>query len=199
MKENEAGPMRSIANFLFEVGMLKRVERTGWAFFGDGRESVAEHSLRTAVIGFTLAKLRPDVDEGRLIKMCLLHDVPETRIGDLNYVHKRYVKADEGKAVRDLADTLPFGEEYEGLIDEFNRAETEAARLANDADQLEIILQLKEHGDLGNPYHTEWLGYALKRLRTDEARSLADEITRTDWTEWWFHDKSDWWVKAGRK
>jgi len=102
--------------------MLKRIQRTGWAFFGDGDESVAEHALRTAVIGYTLAKLRPGGDEARLVKMCLLHDLPETRIGDLNYVHKRYVKADEARAVNDLASTVPFGREYEGLIDEFNRA-----------------------------------------------------------------------------
>ena len=199
MKEKDPGPMRSIANFLFEVGMLKRIQRTGWAFFGDGGESVAEHAMRTAVIGYALAKLRPEVDEARLIKMCLLHDLPETRIGDLNYVHKRYVRADEERAVSDLARTVPFGSDYEGLIEEFNKAESEEARMANDADQLDLILQLKEHGDLGSPYHTEWLDYALKRLHTDVARSLAEEITRTDWTEWWFHDKGDWWVRGGRE
>ena len=40
--------MKNLANFLFEVGMLKRTPRTGFQFLGSGAESVAEHSFRTA-------------------------------------------------------------------------------------------------------------------------------------------------------
>jgi len=35
--------MDSIADFLFEVGMLSRTPRSGYQFLGSGRESVAEH------------------------------------------------------------------------------------------------------------------------------------------------------------
>ena len=191
--------MKRIANFLFEAGMLKRTPRTGFQFLGSGAESVAEHIFRTAYIGFTLGHLAKDVDNNKLLKMCLFHDLPEARTGDLNYVNKKYIKADEEKAVNDLADTLPFGDELRDLIFEFMKGESREAMLAYDADQLEMIVALKEYKDLGNTYADEWLEFALKRLKTDIARELAQTILETDSSLWWFSDKSDWWVKGGRK
>lgn len=189
--------MDAIANFLFEVGMLKRTPRTGLQFLGSGEESVAEHVFRVVFIGYALARLEQDVDELKVLKMCFLHDLPEARIGDLNYVNKKYVTADETKAIRDLAETIPFGGDIEQIIEEFNRAETREAQLANDADQLELILMLKEYKDLGNKYADEWISFALKRLRTEKAQALAHAIIDTDSTSWWFKDKSDWWINGG--
>jgi putative hydrolase of HD superfamily len=189
--------MDAIANFLFEVGMLKRTPRTGLQFLGSGEESVAEHVFRVVFIGYSLARMEQDVDELKVLKMCFLHDLPEARIGDLNYVNKKYVTADETKAIRDLAETIPFGGDIEQVIEEFNRAETREAQLANDADQLELILMLKEYKDLGNKYADEWISYALKRLRTEKAQALAHAIIDTDSTSWWFKDKGDWWINGG--
>jgi putative hydrolase of HD superfamily len=189
--------MDAIANFLFEVGMLKRTPRTGLQFLGSGEESVAEHVFRVVFIGYSLARMEQDVDELKVLKMCFLHDLPEARIGDLNYVNKKYVTADETKAIRDLAETIPFGGDIEQVIEEFNRAETREAQLANDADQLELILMLKEYKDLGNKYADEWISFALKRLRTEKAQALARAIIDTDSTSWWFKDKGDWWINGG--
>ncbi len=188
--------MKDIANFLFEVGMLKKTPRTGFQFLGSGRESVAEHITRTSFIGYTLCKLEGAVDELKVLKMCLFHDMPETRTGDMNYVNKKYVTVDEKKAVKDLADTLSFGDEMEAVINEFNEKKTREALLAHDADQLSLILQLKEYGDLGNKYSREWILYALKRLATDTAKKVAEAILDTDFSEWWFKDKSDWWING---
>jgi putative hydrolase of HD superfamily len=188
--------MKDIANFLFEVGMLSKTPRSGFQFLGSGGESVAEHVSRTIFIGFALAKLESGVDELLLLKMCLFHDLPETRTGDMNYVNKRYVVVDERKAVKDLADTLFFGAEMTAVISEFNEKKSREALLAHDADQLSLILQLKECGDLGNKYSQEWIGFALKRLKTESAKKLAAEILARDSSEWWFKDKSDWWVNG---
>ena len=116
--------MKDIANFLFEVGMLKKTPRSGFQFLGSGRESVAEHVSRTIFIGYVLCKLEADVDELQLLKMCLFHDLPETRTGDMNYVNKKYVTVDEKKAIKDLTDTLFFGDEMEAIISEFNEKKT---------------------------------------------------------------------------
>ena len=136
--------MKNIANFLFEAGMLKRTPRTGFQFLGSGAESVAEHIFRTSLIGYTLAQLDEEADAGRVVLLCLFHDIPEARTGDLNYVNKKYVKVDERKAVEDLARTLPFGDDYRSLHEEFAAKLTREACLAHDADQLEMILALKE-------------------------------------------------------
>ncbi len=190
--------MKNLANFFFEVGMLKRTPRTGFQFLGSGTESVAEHSFRTAMIGYTLAMMDGEVDVGRVLQLCLFHDVPEARTGDPNYVNKKYVKVDEMQAVEDLARTLPFGDEYRDTMSEFIASESREAQLSHDADQLEMILALKEYKDLGNRYADEWYPFAVRRLKTDLARRLAETIWSTDSTRWWFDEDDEWWVKGKR-
>jgi putative hydrolase of HD superfamily len=189
--------MNNLANFLFEVGMLKRTPRSGHQFLGSGSESVAEHICRVIFIGYALAKLDGGADETKLLKMCFLHDLHEARTGDMNYMNKKYVSVDEDKALRDLCDTLPFGTEILQVTGEFNSLQSREALLAYDADQIELILMLKEQRDLGNKYADEWISFALKRLKTDAGKQLAQEVIETDWTLWWFKDKSDWWVSGG--
>ncbi|HEX7415582.1 MAG TPA: HD domain-containing protein, partial [Smithellaceae bacterium] len=113
--------MDKIADFLFEVGMLSKTPRSGYQFLGSGKESVAEHVLRTVFVGYALCKLDDSLDELRVLKMCVLHDLPEARTGDMNYVNKKYVDVDEEKAVQELTEELFFGKEIKAAIEEFNR------------------------------------------------------------------------------
>jgi putative hydrolase of HD superfamily len=191
--------MKDIANFLFEAGMLKRTPRSGFQFLGTGSESVAEHIFRTVYIGYSLGMTIKGVNADRIVKMCLFHDLPEARTGDLNYVNKKYVDADEKKAVQDLAKTLPFGGEIADLIKEFIEGKTEESKIARDADQIEMILALKEYKDLGNKYANEWLEFSFKRLQTEPGKNLAKAILETDSSHWWFSDKGDWWVNGGKR
>ena len=118
-----------LVNFFFEVGMLKKTPRTGYRFLGTGGESVADHSFRTAVIGYALCE-GEDVDRNKVVLMCLFHDIAEARTGDHNYVYQRYVKADEEKALDDQLKGLPFEEEIRSLIREFNSLSTKEAKIA---------------------------------------------------------------------
>jgi putative hydrolase of HD superfamily len=188
--------MKNIANFLFEIGILKKTPRSGFQFLGTGNESVAEHSFRVAVIAYLLAKNEPKADMQKVVLMSLFHDFHEARTGDHNYVHKRYVTVDEDKAVNDLAQKLSFGQEIVSLIDEFNSRETLEAQLSQDADQLDFILELKRQQDLGNISAAEWLKYSAKRLITDFAKTLADKIVTTDSSDWWFKKKEELWVNG---
>jgi len=186
---------KGIVNFFFELGMLKRTPRSGFQFLRSGQESVAEHSYRATLIGFTLAKLTPQADPFRVVCLCLFHDVPEARTGDLNYVNKQYVEVREQEAIDDLAKTLPFGEDFKGLLAEYRGQETIEARLAHDADQLDLILELKEQYDLGNIYANEWIHFVRKRIVTDIGKELATQILTTDSTNWWFEGHEHWWRK----
>lgn len=188
--------MGEMADFLYEVGMLQKTPRSGFQFFGSGHESVAEHIFQTLYVGYTLCKMTPGVDEKKILKMCLFHDLPEARTGDMNYVNKKYVTVDEAKAIKELVAPLPFGGEIEAMISEFNEQETMEAKIARDADQLALILKLKEYGDLGNKYSGEWIDYAVRRLVTEAAKSLAEDIITTDSSHWWFKDKDDWWING---
>ncbi len=181
----------NIANLLFEAKMLKRIPRSGFQFLGAGKASVADHSHLTTFIAYTMAQMRPDVDALRLISMCLVHDLPEARIGDLNYVQKKYVAADEHKAVADTIRKVPFGQSIEALILEFNAAQTPEARLARDADQLSFILELKALIDAGYEPAQKWLQGVLPRLQTKTGKKIADDIIKTACDEWWLSDLAD--------
>jgi putative hydrolases of HD superfamily len=188
--------MKAWVNFLFEVGMLKKTPRSGFQFLGSGKESVAEHSFRTAIIGYTLSLREPGADSMKILLMCLFHDLQEARTGDQNYMNKRYVHVEEEEATRDLARDLPFGDTILSLAREFLDNHSLEACISRDADQLDLILALKEQLDLGNSYARDWLHYALQRLRTEGAKELAQEIMQTDSAEWWFEKKTEWWVNG---
>ena len=183
--------MQAIVKLLFEARMLKATARSGYAFLGVGGESVAEHAFQVAFIGYVLSRMEPGVDALRLISMCLLHDLAEAKTGDLNYVQKRFVQADESRALAETAAPLPFGDEMVRLIEEFNAGATAEARLARDADQLAFVLDLKHLKDQGYRTPEKWLPHVVERLRTPVARALAERIDTTDSDSWWLDNYVD--------
>ncbi|MCX6796852.1 MAG: HD domain-containing protein [Candidatus Doudnabacteria bacterium] len=190
----------NIVNFLFEAGILSKTPRSFYNLLGNGQQSVAEHLNRVCFVGFVLAKMVPEANENKIIKMCLFHDLAEARTSDLNYVHQKYAVADEGKALAELANTLPFGQEILDLIDERNNGKTLESQLAKDADQIEFLLSLKEQTDTGNSRAESWIPSAVKRLKTESAGQLAEIILKTKSDDWWFADKEDkWWVNRNRE
>ena len=65
LKQRDA--MQRLTDFLNEVGMLRHTPRSGYKFLGSGQETVAEHSHRTAVIGYVLAK-KTGADAARTVR-----------------------------------------------------------------------------------------------------------------------------------
>jgi putative hydrolase of HD superfamily len=190
--------MKRIAHFLFEAGMLKRTPRSGWQYLGSGGESVADHVFRTAMITYALAQREESVDRNRCLELALVHDLPEARTGDLNYMNQKYAEADEARAAADLSRELPFGDQIEGLLSEYREETSAEAILVHDADQLELLMSLKEQLDLGNHQANDWIPFVLRRLRTDSARALADAILAGHSADWWFDRGSEWWVRGGK-
>ena len=180
--------MKNIADLLFEAKILKFVPRAGFHCLGAGRETVAEHSFSATFIAFVISQLEPDVDALKLISMCLIHDLPESRTGDHNYVHKRYVNVDEKQAILDATRGIPFGDSMVDLIMEFKEQKTRESILAHDADQLAFILDLKSISDTGHSAPDEWIPVVIKRLKTDIGRRIADSIMNTKWDAWWMDD-----------
>lgn len=191
---------KNVANFLFEVGILAKTPRSGFYFLGSGEQSVSEHIDRTVYIGFVLASLHKKADMATVMKMCLFHDLAEVRTSDLNYVHQKYAASDEESAIDDLTKTLPFGNDMLKTLQNFQKRESIEAILAKDADNLEWILSLREEEDTGNSRAATWIPSAVKRLKTDIAKKLANDILTTKSDEWWFSDKNDdWWVNRAQK
>ena len=192
--------MDRIADFLFEVGMLKRTPRSGWQFLaGAERESVADHSFRVAMIAFVLARLHDEtVDRDHVLSLALVHDLAEARTGDLNYMNQKYDRANEARAEADMLDGLPIADELGSLLEEYRNAASPEAILAHDADQLEMLTQLVEQRDAGVPSTEHWTPFVIKRLRTDTARRLADAVLAGNRDRWWFDRGSDWWIRGGK-
>ncbi len=198
MKKGE--DLEKIADFLFEAGMLAKTPRSGFYFLGSGEQSVAEHVNRVCYVGYVLAQLAGDVDESEILKMCLFHDFAETRVSDLNYVHQKYTSRHEHQAIDDLAASLPFGQKIKQIIGSYEERTSKEALLAKDADNIEFILALKEQCDIGNERAQSWINAAMKRLKTEEGKMLAEKIIQIDSDRWWFGDKDDqWWVSRNQK
>ena len=186
--------LKPIAKFLYEVGMLNRTPRSGFHFLGSGEQSVAEHSLRTTYLAYTLGMLDGTVNVGHMMKMALFHDFGEARVSDLNHVHQKYASRRQLEAVKEVAETLPFGKDIVAACTEQEDKKTPEAILVKDADTLEWIISLKEQVDVGNDRALTWIEYARKKLRTDLGKQVAEEIMRTDSNEWWGGQAGgEWW------
>jgi putative hydrolase of HD superfamily len=180
--------MQDLVRFLFEVGHLKRVARSGWWMAGIERpESVADHSFRCAWIGYLLARRDGRADVGRVVLMCLCNDLHEARINDLHKVGQAYLDygAAETRAFRDQADSVPEGAELADLHREFQAGETREARLARDADRLECAFQAREYLAAGCSACEEWLTNTEPALATEVGRQLFAALAAAETTCWW--------------
>lgn len=176
--------MSSTARFLFEVGALESTPRSGYALLRVAPQSVAAHSYRQAMIAFVLARSMSGVDLGRALTMCLVHDLPETRTGDLHHLAQRYARVDDAAVLADQTHDLDTAEEIRELYEEYRAGQTIEARVVKDADQLELLLGLRERGQVDDPEVAAWIERAQERLKTPEAQALARQIERGE-PRWW--------------
>ena len=77
------------------------------------------------------------------------------------------------------------GETIAALIEEFNEGETVEAKLARDADQLSLILDLKNLADIGYRTPNTWIPHVLDRLTTDTGKKMAERILESHRDDWW--------------
>jgi putative hydrolases of HD superfamily len=138
---------------LIELQRLKRLDRTGWTLRGlpNGTESVAAHSFGVSVIAMLLAdKLVAhgiSVDVEKVLRLALLHDWAEARVGDMPRTATLYF----GSEARKQAETAAFSDvvnevdgegSYAGLYNDYERRESLEARLVKAADVLDLLIQV---------------------------------------------------------
>ncbi len=181
------GNEKETLNFIYELGMLKRIKREGWRIAGiENPESVADHSLRAAQIAYLLAKLEGYKSPHELATMLIFHDIGECRIGDLHKIAQRYVKADEKGVVK--AQTGKLGEAGKEIFSLWNAVEgssSQAGIIAKDSDYLEVIITAKEYLKLGYPAAQDWIENAGKKLRTKSAKKLFSALASSSPDSWW--------------
>jgi putative hydrolases of HD superfamily len=189
--------MKKDINFLFEIGSLRNVQR-GWRqHLGMNCANVLDHTIRVIWLALIISRMEKSGDENKIIRMALVHDLSETRISDLSYIQKVYLKPDDKSAAKDaLSDTL-LSDFYNDDFLEYEERRCIEAKIVKDADNLEVDLELKELAERGSKLPEKWKD--LRRLVRDEkfytesAKKLWDEIQETDVADW--HLKANKWIK----
>jgi putative hydrolase of HD superfamily len=170
------------------MGLLKRSRRTGWWLAGvKDPETVAEHTFRTAVIGYALAVLE-GADPDRTAALCLFHDAPETRTGDIPSVGRAYVRAaPDAQVVADQVAGCPpaLGQAVRGLIAHYEARDSLEAELAHDADKLECLLQAREYQAQGHADAEPWVTSSAAAVRSRAAQRLARAAQEVPPQQWW--------------
>jgi putative hydrolase of HD superfamily len=140
-------------NTLIELQRLKRLERTGWTLRGlpNGTESVAAHSFGVSVTAMMLADEISarglGIDIEAVLRMSLLHDWAETRVGDMPRTATDYFGADTRKNAETLAfadivsEVGPGENEYKTLYQNYEQRSSVEARLVKAADVIDLLVQ----------------------------------------------------------
>jgi putative hydrolase of HD superfamily len=165
---------RGLSRFYRQVVRLKTTPRTGWLDRGvpaEAAESVADHSFQTALLAWLAAASDPTLDRDRILKLALVHDLPEAIIGDLTpydpqtipdssadraawraFLDRKQVRSPERRSAKRSAEASAMHElladlhgnarvELAALWHELTEGLTAEARFVKQADRLETFLQ----------------------------------------------------------
>lgn len=138
----------NLVGFFEMVGKLKATARSGWVEAGIQKpESVGDHIFRTAIICMIYSDLE-GLDELKVLRMALIHDLPEAITGDLTPLEKtRGSKKKENEAMNQILSLLPEEQrkKYLATWKEYQQGETREAKATRQIDKLEMALQAKEY------------------------------------------------------
>ena len=177
-----------IAAFAFEMGVLKRMRRTGWWHVGvRDPESVAEHSLRAAQLAGLIAA-EEGADPARAAFMALWHDSQETRTSDIPHTAKPYLPNRVGNEVitRDQVAQMPeaSAKTVQEAVNEYESQSSPEARCAKDADMLECLIQAIEYRAAGYHGVEGWITSSRNALQTNTAKRIATAALVTSHLAW---------------
>lgn len=160
-------------------GDLKRLKRTGWVDRGVPQgevESVADHSLLTALTAWIAAAEDVSLDRDRVLKLALVHDLAEALIGDAppyepqdvpdrsdaaalrEFFSVRHLRSAENAAAKREAEQnaaerllalMPsaIAPEFRALWEEYDAQATPEARFVKQVDRLEAYGQARRYAE----------------------------------------------------
>ena len=141
--------MDHLIEIMMTAEKLKDIFRTGWKLSGvDFPESVADHTFGVVFLSMLLGDSL-GLDTEKMMKMALLHDIAESKLGDIHYESQTYlgeaaIEHAESTAARDI---LP--EEYYVLWEEYQSKESEESRIVSACDKLELYFQALRYEKAG--------------------------------------------------
>jgi len=135
-----------ILDFFKTAANLKKISRQGWIdkLSLDNPESVADHSYSMAVISMVISDLG-NYNSEKIIKMVLLHDIAESKIGDYTPEQLSNEKKTEleNNAFNEIIKNLPnlIKSQYLQIWQEFQENTSPESKLVHQIDKLEMVLQ----------------------------------------------------------
>ncbi len=145
-----------ILDFFKTAANLKKIPRQGWIdkLSLENSESVADHSYSMAVIGMIISDLE-NYNSEKILKMILLHDLAESKIGD--YTPKQLSKEKKNKlennAFNEIIKSLPdsIKSQYLQIWQEYQENNSPESMIVHQIDKLEMALQAKIYEKDGYP------------------------------------------------
>lgn len=132
------------------VGKLKLLKRTGWVNNDIILpESVADHMYRMSMISFLI--IDPQIDKNHLMKICMVHDLAESIVGDItpyDGVSVEQKRNLEETALRKIVSDINhdvISNEILSLWLEYEEGESYHAKVAKQLDKFEMIVQADEY------------------------------------------------------
>jgi putative hydrolase of HD superfamily len=175
-------------DFLFEMGSLRNMPRAWQQLLSGRAENVPEHVFRMALIAWTIAAAE-EADVGKVLKMCMLHDLSESRTTDIAFMHRDYVTRNEELAEKHIFEQTTLEKEAHELLREYAERKTLEAKIVKDADNLEVDFELTELSKIGDTaarsmYVQHRPEVRTKKLYTKTAKKMWDELRKTDPNHW---------------
>lgn len=173
----------NVLKFLIKVGKLKKIKRTGWIREGiKDPESVAEHSFRLIVLSMIFAPILK-VNQEKLIKMAIVHDLGETEIGDLvvdrgglkDLILRQKRENKEEKIIREMFKGL---EEYSDLFKEIVERKTKESQILWELDKLETSVQAYEYEKEQKINLSEFIENAASYMKEPKLKEILEEIKK---------------------
>lgn len=190
-KQNDLKPD---VDFLFEMGSIRFINRMWQRFLNDDFANLAEHHFRMFWIAMVIASHEENVDTGKLAKLVLVHDISESRTGDVDYLTRQYVVRNEELGIKDMLAGTGLEKEFLALWEEYEARETLEAKIAKDADNLDVDFELAEQASKGSPLQSvkreNRLFVAKEKLYTATAKRLFEQLSDSNPHDWHFNGRN---------
>lgn len=177
-------------DFLYEMGNIRYVDRMWRRFMSPEFANVAEHHFRTFWIAMIIAAREGDADTGKIAKLVLVHDITESRTGEVDFISRQYVDRKEDSAIHDMLADTAIEQEFLALWQEYEERKTLEAKIAKDADNLDVDFELAEQAARGSRLREvkrpsrDYV--AAEKLYTKTAKSIYEQLQTSDPHDWWW-------------
>jgi putative hydrolase of HD superfamily len=139
-------------------------------------------------IAMILASHEKNIDVAKVAKMVMVHDIAESRTGDVDYLARQYVERNEELGMKDMLSGTALEKEFLSLWEEYENRSSNEARLVKDADNLDVDFELAEQEAIGQTLPKHWHDnrefVAEKKLYTKTAKKIFAALKTKDPHAW---------------